>query len=70
MSILIVIVLNSIIAGLAYAMDEISLREAFSAYGDVQDGMDIINYGKSIHMLNLHVTHENVANYKQLCFMI
>lgn len=46
MSIFIVMVLNFIVAGLAYATDEMSLREAFSAYGDVQEGMDIIIYGK------------------------
>lgn len=57
------IVVNFIVAGLAYATDEMSLREAFSAYGDVQEGIDIIIYGKSIHMLNSHVTHENVATY-------
>lgn len=29
------------VAGLAWATDDMSLREAFSAYGEVHEGMDV-----------------------------
>lgn len=39
--IFIVMFLILFVVGLAWATDDMSLREAFSAYGEVHEGMDV-----------------------------
>lgn len=64
--IFIVMFLILFVVGLAWATDDMSLREAFSAYGEVHEGMDVNLEQNKMHIEFVCVRSEDTGTSKHV----